>query len=338
MYEVVYTDSPDFSDEMWRKYFDLLATLHERYQSLHLTRSWTELKKRLTDWQAVEPGSKRAVVHENDRLLGWIDVRIRSRGTPDQVAYLRFDALFDHHPGSFTDLVARVAVTQMSHYDLAEMFFIVDDQRGIETARQWQAEELCRTDRYVLRRNGANWPVIREWLDTIPGNNLDLQMRFYEYPPLDRAEEYCVIFNAAFEDMPQEREAVARYKLDVSEMRKFSEWCRKNGVFPYNYILFDDHDTMVGFTNVSINTNTPEDVFQAMTGVVRSYRGRGLAKWLKAAMFAKVGEDFPENESFNTVMRAVNEPIQAINAQMGYRLERRGFEFRLSRERIEGRG
>lgn len=89
---------------------------------------------------------------------------------------------------------------------------------------------------------------------------------------------------------------------------------------------------MIGHSNALIAEADPSDAYQAVTGVNREYRGCGLSRWLKAALFFKVGEDFPANKTMTTVMRATNAPIQKVNAEMGYALQSSGYEFDVTAE------
>ena len=86
---------------------------------------------------------------------------------------------------------------------------------------------------------------------------------------------------------------------------------------------------MIGHSNASISGPHPKDVYQSLTGIASGHRGQGLSRWLKAALFKKVVEDFPTLESLTTDMRAVNEPIQKVNAQIGYELLSQGHEYRI---------
>jgi hypothetical protein len=133
-------------------------------------------------------------------------------------------------------------------------------------------------------------------------------------------------------EMPTERKTQKQFKMTVDEVKQDLEWRRKNNMYVYTYTLFDINGTMIGHTNAMINGNDPSDAYQAMTGVNREYRGRGLSRWLKAALFFKVGEDFSSNETMTTDMRATNVPIQKVNAEMGYSLISSGYEFEISVE------
>jgi hypothetical protein len=124
---------------------------------------------------------------------------------------------------------------------------------------------------------------------------------------------------------------------DPDEIRRQAQWRRENDNPAYFCLLFNEKSEMVAVSSVDINLNNTREIEQKMTGVARSYRGRGLAKWLKAAMFVKLHEEFPDNEVLTTFMRAVNDPILSINARMGFELEQQGFEFQLTRKNLEKR-
>jgi hypothetical protein len=134
--------------------------------------------------------------------------------------------------------------------------------------------------------------------------------------------------------MPQEREEELPFVLDRNNLRRFEETRRAARSHLYTVALLDETGTMIGHSNAFISDSNPEDVYQAMTGIDRAFRGRGLSRWLKAALFTKVGGDFPANVSFTTDMRAVNEPILRVNAQMGYELQSSGHEYRIELDRL----
>jgi len=175
---------------------------------------------------------------------------------------------------------------------------------------------------------------MKQWLDTVPRANPDLRLEFFDSVPDEYLASHTSLFVQFIRDMPTEREQETPFYMDNEEAKRQAEWHRQNNIFLYTYALFDQDNNMVAHTNASIDSSDPKDVYQSMTGVERKYRGRGLSKWLKAALFIKVGEDFPENEMMTTDMRAVHKPIQKVNAQMGYVLESQGNEYVIDLESL----
>lgn len=57
-------------------------------------------------------------------------------------------------------------------------------------------------------------------------------------------------------------------------------------------ILRDPDGEVAGLTEVAWDKRTPEIAYQQLTAVARPWRGRGLARALKAAMFRQVHPPF----------------------------------------------
>lgn len=71
-------------------------------------------------------------------------------------------------------------------------------------------------------------------------------------------------------------------------------------------------------TDIMYNPRDPHRVHQYFTGVLGKYRGRGLAKRLKAEMLLYIRDRFPEAEMVTTTTAKENQPMRAINKQLGF--------------------
>jgi len=79
-------------------------------------------------------------------------------------------------------------------------------------------------------------------------------------------------------------------------------------------------------------SHTPAVVQQQFTGVRPDARGRGLGKWIKAAMLQRVHELYPEARWISTYNAMSNDPMLAINHALGFRRHRAGAEYQISRD------
>ena len=75
-------------------------------------------------------------------------------------------------------------------------------------------------------------------------------------------------------------------------------------------------------------------ITQELTGVKKEYRGRGLGKWLKAAMLLKVKEDFPEAKTVRTENATTNAPMLSINERLGFKFYRESIEAQITLEKL----
>lgn len=137
------------------------------------------------------------------------------------------------------------------------------------------------------------------------------------------------------EDMPEEEASGISNRVDPEEIRRHDQWRKDNGIAVHYCFLLNQQSEPVGLTDVDVNLKLRDQVGQGITTVRRDYRGRGLARWLKAEMLAHLLGLHADCGKLITWMRTINEPIQKINAQLGYSLERQGRECMIKRHDLE---
>ena len=76
---------------------------------------------------------------------------------------------------------------------------------------------------------------------------------------------------------------------------------------------------------------------QQFTGVLPSARGRGLGKWIKAAMLTHIRDVYPDVRWVSTGNAGSNAPMLAINKKLGFKQFRVGSEYQMSRDRLAAR-
>ena len=83
--------------------------------------------------------------------------------------------------------------------------------------------------------------------------------------------------------------------------------------------LLDKKGKLVGMTKLELDAAKPDSVYQTITGVEESYRTKGLAKFLKAAMIRHLIEKFPQVRLIETDCLKGNTPMMLINEKLGFR-------------------
>jgi len=89
-----------------------------------------------------------------------------------------------------------------------------------------------------------------------------------------------------------------------------------------------------GITDVSFTPHLPTLIEQMFTGVRPAARGRGLGKWIKAAMLEKIRAEHPQAEWMITGNAESNGPMLSINHRLGFKEFRAGAVYQVSRERL----
>ena len=91
---------------------------------------------------------------------------------------------------------------------------------------------------------------------------------------------------------------------------------------------------IVGMTDVVQNPYEPEFIRQEFTGVHPRARGRGLGKWLKAAMLLHIRDTYPAAVTMTTENAGSNAAMLAINHGLGFKLERELTYYQIKRDRL----
>ena len=115
----------------------------------------------------------------------------------------------------------------------------------------------------------------------------------------------------AYPDVPGEEEA---------EIASFEEWLSMDmqgaGDRPEATFLAFAEGEVVAYAKLSLSLARPTVAMHDMTGVLRAWRGRGIARALKAAEIAWAKES--GYERLETQNEERNEPIRRLNERFGY--------------------
>jgi GNAT superfamily N-acetyltransferase len=103
----------------------------------------------------------------------------------------------------------------------------------------------------------------------------------------------------------------------------FEQWSafemKSPNLVPQGYMIAKDGDEYVGMSTVWKAQKDPKGLYQGLTGVLREYRGRGIAVALKLKVI-----EFARNnkyEKLKTWNDSTNAPMLGINIKLGFKRE-----------------
>ncbi|WP_213954066.1 MULTISPECIES: hypothetical protein [unclassified Variovorax] len=149
---------------------------------------------------------------------------------------------------------------------------------------------------------------------------------------MDRLAELMGPFTAIVDDMPQGAGPSLRFELQA-HITWYEEMDRI-GSEHFVVMLVDGRNEVAAVCNAHWDARFPDRLFQALTGVTRPWRGKGLAKAMKAAMLELVHTRHLEVQMIITSNAEMNAPILSINQRLGFAVHRCNGQYQLDRQAL----
>lgn len=209
----------------------------------------------------------------------------------------------------------------MADHEATVLSSPAEDDSGHGLLRRLGSEPKMveRQSRLDLRQ--VDWGMVTGWIAEAGAGGARLELHT-PWVPDEQLDEYCEAMNELMNTMPFEG-------LDhgdiVTTPRGVREWRARmsaTGTVNPTLLVRDADGSIAGMTDIQKHVYEPGLVRQNFTGVHPRARGRGLGKWLKAAMLEHVRQAYPDTIWVSTENAGSNAPMLAINHALGFRLHR----------------
>lgn len=184
----------------------------------------------------------------------------------------------------------------------------------------------------------VDWDMVDRWAAEGPSRSPSTTLEFWpDRVPVEAYERYAPALSQLFDTMPFDDldhgqtvftpELLADYQARIDRMN--GHW--------HTMITREPDGTISGVTDVSYTPGQPDRIIQQFTGVHPDHRGRGLGKWLKAAMLRAAHARHPDARWVVTGNANSNDPMLAINRALGFTAHRGETVFQLDRDALRAR-
>ena len=129
--------------------------------------------------------------------------------------------------------------------------------------------------------------------------------------------------------------------LDIGDIvvtpEMISEWIERAALTRtvwHNVLTREEDGTISGMTDVEWTPYGRTQIQQQFTGVLPSARGRGIGKWIKAAMLLHIRDLYPDAKRVVTDNAHSNAPMLKINRDLGFRAYRTSIDYQMTRQEL----
>ena len=178
-----------------------------------------------------------------------------------------------------------------------------------------QADEN-HTNRLLLEELDTR--LLEAWITNAPSEEFELGFYTNGYPEseLEALSTLFEVMNTA----PKGELEIEDQKVTPERLREWNQQNKARDLQCWTALVRERRTgNYVGYTEVGLTASTPQILKQWSTAVNPVYRGKGLGKWLKAAMLKKVLQERPEVNQVRTSNADSNEPMLKINHALGFK-------------------
>ncbi len=184
----------------------------------------------------------------------------------------------------------------------------------------------------------VDWAMVEQWVEEGRRRSPDTRLEVYDGGlPEAMWADYSAQQTVMLNSMPLEGLDLGEIIVTPERMREHYDRSKLSGEVPHEMFTREPDGVISAMTDMSWAPHRSTHLHQEFTGVLASARGRGLGKWVKAAMLLHLREVHPEARWVLTENAHSNEAMLDINRRLGFRPYREVVTYQVSLDQIKGR-
>lgn len=184
----------------------------------------------------------------------------------------------------------------------------------------------------------VDWAMVERWAAEGRRRSPDTSLVFWEHRvPEAEIVPYCAALTKQLNTMPHDDLDHGEIVMRPEDLHDMHARYDKIDASLHTLITREPDGTISGITDVNYSPGRPDRVMQQFTGVDADHRGRGLGKWLKAAMLLYIRDTYPAAKTVVTGNANSNDPMLSINHRLGFKAHRGESVYQIGREALAAR-
>jgi mycothiol synthase len=199
-----------------------------------------------------------------------------------------------------------------------------------------ESKYVERESRLDLRT--LDWALVERWAREGQERSPEARLELYLHRvPEEKLDEITRASTTLLNTMPFEEMDHGDIVVNPEIYHEWSARLDTSGSEHHTVLIREPDGSVSALTEVVKHPHEDGYVRQEFTGVDPAARGRGLGKWIKAAMLLRVRELHPETVYVTTENAGSNAAMLAINEGLGFRFFRESVTYQIGREELERR-
>ncbi|MEO8665689.1 MAG: hypothetical protein ABI462_09350 [Ignavibacteria bacterium] len=319
------------TDGQWKSYARLCNAIDKKSDP-GTQYDWKIIKmERLLDMETLKEDHLTCYLFlENGEAIGWAGMRLL--GADAEFMYYALDKV----PAEVMKVLFEIILNFIAEHGKNEILSASKEESIVGSFKKAGAEILDRRIFARLYKNDIDKKELQKIVDGV-SEKTNYELKLYDTISEEILDKYVDVYNDARVDMntnnPNERIIEKRNREDVLKKLK---WDKGPDDKMFVYALMDN-ENLAAYCSLFIRVENKHMVDQAggLTTVARNYRGKNLARFLKAKMYLKMLEEYPDFEFIRTDTYPWNTYMYKINEEMGFKPYEIYTEIKLSKSQIE---
>ena len=273
-----------------------------------------------------------------ETLIGHIEFNVFREDAPsyegnEHLAQATIALLQPHRrEGLGKELMAKLAELAESH-GKSRLIGSATEEDGKAFARALGAEVALEGLENRLDLGGVDWGMVEEWAANGPTRSPRSAIQWFTNRIDDRLlEAYCKFYTEVANQAPIGELDMEDLVFDSASFRHREAQVADVGGSWITAMTTENEGEVSGMTEMFYLPDQESMIRQGLTGVKEEYRGRGLGKWLKAAMLLQVRDEMPQVNVVQTTNATSNEAMLSINRRLGFEKYREEENFQITLE------
>jgi mycothiol synthase len=277
------------------------------------------------------------------RMLSWFTSGAATPGSPGyesnkHLFWADWSVHRDHRRQGIGRSWVPLVLEIMDRHSYTKVGIGTEEESGHAFLRWLGAEPKLTGAENRLKLADVDWAMLERWVVEGRRRSPHTKLEVYDGKlPESMWADYAPQLSRMLNTMPFEDLDHGEIVNTPATIRDWYERMDLAGHVPHHMLTREPDGVMSGITDMVYASYDPTIVHQGFTGVRTDARGRGLGKWLKAAMAIHMHQRFPGAKWFATDNASSNAPMLAINTKMGFKEYRVGSEYQISRDQLAAR-